>query len=88
MPAKADVTRAVVAVLSGFTGMKPDSIQGAWELKGPPLRFDDNRLAYLAMSLRGYVKETKDGATVKVHELRKSGLTVSGLTELIHGRVK
>jgi hypothetical protein len=88
MPTKAEVRDAVVWYLAGFTGISPTSIKDESELKGPPLRFDDNRLAFLAMSLRGYVKNHRDSVTVSVGELRKAGLTVGGLVDLIHGKVK
>jgi hypothetical protein len=88
MPTKAEARDAVVWYLAGFTGLSPTSIKDTWDLKGPPLRLDDNKLAYLAMSLRGYVKNHRDGATVSVGELRKAALTVAGLADLIHGKVK
>jgi hypothetical protein len=88
MPTKAEVRDAVVWYLAGFTGVSPTSMKDTWELKGPPLRLDDNKLAYLAMSLRGYVKNHSNSATVSVSELRKAGLTVAGLADLIHGKVK
>lgn len=78
----------MVWYLAGFTGVTPGTMQDGWELKGPPLRFDDNKLAYLAMSLRGYVRNHRESATVSVTELRKAGLTIAGLTDLVYGRVK
>jgi hypothetical protein len=87
VPSKESVGEAVLAFLAGFTGLAPGAIQMSWDLRGPPLRFDDNRLAYLAMALRGYVKSFNGEETVTAGEVRKSGLTVDGLRDLIYGKV-
>ena len=89
MPTRDEVQTAVVATLAGFTRLRPDQVTPDLELKKPPLSLDSNRLAFLATSLRGYVKfHSQDTKTVLVSEVRKKGLTVEGLVSLIFKKVK
>ena len=78
-----DVTRFV----GGFTGVKADRIKPGWVLKDTPLAFDDNRLVYLAMSLRGYVQSFNESETVLASETRKAGRTVGAMADLVHEKI-
>ena len=83
-PTKNEVQTAVVTTISGFTQLTVNYISLEYKLTGPPLSFDSNRLAYLALSFRGYVRfHTGGEKTVLASELRKGGLKVGGVVDLI-----
>lgn len=58
------------------------------ELKKHPLKMGDAILVLLAMSLRPYVKKYDKKKTVFSKEVKKKGLTVKGLYELIYNKIK
>ena len=74
MPDKAAVRKIVVATLSGFTQLNTSLIKNGHVLRDAPLSLDSNQLAFVAMSLRGYVQYHSGKAkTVLAKETRKSG---------------
>ena len=87
MPSKAQVSTEVLRLVSTHTTLGPGQLKGDYTLKGIPLLFDNISLMFLAESLRGYVKQYDENATVKTGEVRKSGLTVDGLVQMIQKKV-
>jgi hypothetical protein len=88
MSTRDEVETAVVATLAGFTRLSPSRITPDLPLQKSPLSLDSNRLAFLATSLRGYVKfHSHETETLLVSEVRKSGLSVAGLVDLIFKKV-
>jgi hypothetical protein len=83
-----DVELAVTRTIAGFTRLPRDQVTSNLELRDPPLSLDSNQLAFIAMSLRGYVQYYSDGKeTVLASEVRKNGLTVKALVDLIFKKV-
>ncbi len=88
MKTRDEVKNAVITTIAGFTRLPTIQIEPEMELNGPFLALDANQLTFMAMTLRGYVKYYSSGKeTVVVSELRKSGLTVSKLINLIYKKV-
>ncbi len=86
-PAQADVDHAVQHIVAGYTGLRPDQVLWDYVLTDPPLAFDSNRLAFLAMSFRGYVQSYNASQTIVAADTRKAGLTVRGLSTLVYTRI-
>jgi hypothetical protein len=80
MPTKQQITTKVNGTIKDMTGLspKPGNV-----LADAPLRMDSTSLANLALGLRNYVKGFDPEQTVTVTEVRKSGLTVEQLIDLI-----
>jgi len=88
MPTRDEVSAAVVSTIAGFTRLPPDQVHWDDDLQALPLSLDSNGLAFLANTLRGYVKFHSQGQeTVLAAEVRKCGLTVQGLVDLIFSKV-
>jgi hypothetical protein len=87
-PTQSDVETHVTWYISGYTQIPPDQIRPIWVLRDPPLSFDDSQLAYLALSLRGYVQHYNPNETVLATDTRKNGQSVKTLTALIYQKVK
>lgn len=88
MPTRAEVSTAVVATIAGFARLRPDQVHLDYGLQALPLSMDSNGLAFLANTLRGYVKfHSQSQETVLAAEVRKCGLTVQGLVDLIVSKV-
>ena len=89
MTTNSDVKDFVIITLSGFTRILDSNIDTSFQLKQPPLSFNDDKLAFLAMSLRGFViVRSNNQNTLLVAELRKKGLDVKGLISLIESKVR
>ena len=86
-PKKVDIRTDVVRIISTFTTLDPAIIKDSHILRNPPLLIDTPGLAFLAASLRGYVKQYDREATVTAKEMRSSGLDVSGAVKLIQKKV-
>jgi hypothetical protein len=86
-PTPAQIATIVIHILAGFAGMKPDLIDPAFVLRDPPMALDDSDLAFLAMTLRGFVRKHNPDATVTAADTRKAGLTVQGLIDLVTKRI-
>lgn len=84
---RAEVAQNVLKIISSFTNLKPALIKESQVLTKPPLLFDSTRLTFLALSLRGYVKLHNNSQTVLATEVKKSGLTVEGLIDLVHKKI-
>jgi len=88
LPNENEVRSFVVHVLAGFGRIKDETrIKPMSELKGTPLWFNDRDLIGVGRSLRGYIKHWNKNATLLVAEVRKGGVTVKGLAELVFQRI-
>jgi hypothetical protein len=84
---RAEVAKSVISIIAAFTGLSTGQIKEEMVLTDPPLSFDSTGLAFLAMALRGYIKSLNDKQTITVTVVRKPGLTVGGLIDLVHSKV-
>lgn len=74
--------------ISSFSNMPAEVILDTYILKKHPLMLIGMKLDSLALQLREYVKEYDPSETVLLKEVRKKGLSVSGLCTLIYKKVK
>jgi hypothetical protein len=79
LPTREQVEREVTAIISTFTSLHPDEIEGGFQLRQPPMLIDHIGLAFLAESLRGYIKQYQPNTTIKAGELRRAGVTVNSV---------
>lgn len=86
-PSADEVQDTVRTFVAGFAQMKVSAVGLTMVLRNPPLRFDDNKLVFLATSLRGYVRSFNPSGTVKSADTKKDGLTVKALGELVFKRI-
>lgn len=86
-PARAAVTSDVIRILTVFTGRTPSQIKLEHELQ-KDLQLRPERLAALAISLRGYVKQHNPRATIVARDVTKKDLTVGKLVDLVVDRIK
>ncbi|MFP9100908.1 hypothetical protein ACLI09_17820 [Flavobacterium sp. RHBU_24] len=77
----------VKAYVASYSHLAIGLIQDGHVLAKPPLNLDDTALAFLAGSLRSYVRHYKPSATVLASEVRKKGLTVKLLIDLITNKL-
>lgn len=87
-PSAEEARAAVRSYVASFAQMDVNSIAGTMVLGEAPLRFDDNKLVFLATTLRGYVKSFGSDGTVKAADTRKAGLTVEALGDLVFSRLR
>ena len=84
-----DVEIVVIDTVAGFSQINAQQIKLEWELKKPPLSFDDYRLAFLTLSLRGYIKYYSNNTeTLLAKEVQKSGVKVESLIKIVYERVE
>ena len=86
LPTKAEVSVRVKGFIEAFSDS--DEVDEDNVLAEAPLSMDATALGYLATTLRQYVKFHNDKVTILVGEVRKSGLTVLGLIDLVFKRIK
>ncbi len=91
MPAsKSDVQTHVLNFLSSFTGISQSELASNYmsaKLTDDPLDFDTQSLNALTLSLRGYIQSSNPSGTILAGEVRASGLTVSGLVDLVYSKL-
>lgn len=85
-PSKDQVRQDVVGILTIFTGKKPEQINDEDELQ-VDLQLKPDRLNFLALSLRGYIKQHRPSATIVAQEIKKKGFKVKDLVDLVFKRV-
>lgn len=91
MPTKNEVQLHVLNIVHAFTGIIVTDLLNKFfttALKDPPLSMDDTGLGFMTLSLRGYIKNERPEKTIIVTEVRKPGLTVSGLVDLVFSKLK
>ncbi len=87
LPTKAETLKAVRWFIAGFTSLRMTVVQPVQELRKPPLLFNDDRLVFLATSLRGYIKDHNPDATLLAKDTKKGKLTVQGLADIVYARI-
>lgn len=80
---KETIRTNVIAYIASFVNMRPANVKDEHILKNHPLKFDNTKLGFLAIALRGYLKSLKPDETVLATELRKKDLNVKKTYELI-----
>lgn len=83
MSNKTTIKKNVIIYIASFANMKVPNIKDKYVLKDHPIKLDDRKLGFLALSLRGYLKTINPTKTVLATELRKKGMTVKQTYELI-----
>ena len=87
VPTQQQVLESVIKFVAGFAHLPVPQIDPDRKLTDPPLNFDDNQLAFLAMSLRGYARSFNPDATVLAADTRKPGQTSQSLATLVFQRI-
>jgi hypothetical protein len=82
------IKKDVLLIISTFTTLNVNEIKDEYILKFPPLLIDNIGLGFLALSLRGYIKQHNPDATIKAYELRRSNLSVGAVISIIKLRVE
>ena len=85
---KTTIKKNVIIYISSFANMKIENIKDEYVLKSHPIKLDDKKLGFLALSLRGYLKSINPKQTVLATELRKKDFNVKNVYELIIKRAK
>lgn len=80
---KEKIKSNVIAYIASFANLSNVNIKDKYLLKGHPIKLDNTKLGFLAISLRGYLKSIKPNQTILATELRKKGLTVKKTYELL-----
>ncbi|RQO77747.1 hypothetical protein DBR40_07165 [Pedobacter sp. KBW01] len=88
MPTKEEVTRKVTTEVAKEAGISPDRVKEEHVLADYPIYLDKVALGMLTLTLRKYIKTYRSDQTIVVKEVRKSGLTVKSLIELIYEKLK
>jgi hypothetical protein len=87
MSSKEKVFKNVKEDIARFSNYPTTKIKDEHVLVKNPLKMDTQKLNYLALSLRAYVKKHDDKKTVLAKELKKSKLTVLKLCNLINSKI-
>jgi hypothetical protein len=77
------IKSTIVGYISSSTKYDPAQIDEKFVLKKWPLALDNISLAFLALSCDKYVKTFNPDKDIFLSELRKNGLTVQGLVDLV-----
>ncbi len=80
---KTTIRKDVITYIGAFANMAPEFIEDDFILKNHPLYLDDEKLGFLTISLRDYLKTLNPEASILVTEIRKSGMTVRSTYQLI-----
>lgn len=86
-PSKDKVFNDVKDFISKFTNRPISSLENEFELQKHPLRMDVPKLSFMTLSLRGYIKNFNASKTILLSEVKKSGVTVLSLCELVFNRI-
>ncbi|MDW8849987.1 hypothetical protein SD960_07790 [Flavobacterium sp. MMLR14_040] len=80
---KETIKTNVKAYISSFANMQIKNIKDEQILKNHPLKLDDIKLGFLAITLRGYLKSIKPDETILATELREKNFDVKKTYELL-----
>jgi len=78
-----EIKKSVIAYIASFANIPASGIKDEYILRDHPLQLDNEKLGFLALALRTYVKNLNPAETVRVTELRGAGMTVKKTCELI-----
>lgn len=82
-----DMQNTVTIIIAAIAGIKPELIELDFTIAGPPLKIANPEINYLAMALRGIIKSSERGKTLKKSELTKSGMTVRQVVQLVESKL-
>ncbi len=82
-----DIQNTVTTIIAAISGMKQELIKLDFTIAGPPLKIGNPDINYLAMALRGIIKSSNSGKTLKKSELTKSGMTVGQVVKLVESKL-
>jgi hypothetical protein len=85
---KEQVRKDVLQIIATFTTLNASELKDDYILRSPPVLIDNIGLGYLALSLRGYIKQHNPDATIKAGELRRANLTVGAVISIVTIRVE
>jgi hypothetical protein len=85
---KEQVRKDVLEIIATFTTLNASELRDDYILRSPPVLIDNIGLGYLALSLRGYIKQHNPDATIKASELRRANMTVGAVISIIILRVE
>ncbi|WP_443939647.1 hypothetical protein [Pedobacter sp. MW01-1-1] len=83
MQTKEQIKQKVLSEIADEANIAINLIEEAYVLADPPLSMNHQGLGMLTLDLRKYVKAHRPDNTVLMKEVRKSGLTVKALIDLI-----
>lgn len=83
---KEKIKADVISYIAAYANLSPTKIKEEYILKEHPLHYDDMSLANLIILLRAYLRGKNPKATLFSSEIRKKGLTVKNLIQLIQER--
>jgi hypothetical protein len=84
---KEQVRKDVLQIIATFTTLNASELKDDYILRSPPVLIDNIGLGYLALSLRGYIKQHNPDATITARELRSANLTVGAVISIVILRV-
>jgi len=87
MPTRNEVANVVKEKLAQKAGIDPDDIKDDRKLTEWPLTLDNIALGFIAIELRKYAKKYEPDAKVTTAMVRKPGLTVEKLIDLIYNAI-
>ena len=88
MPTSQEISDKVKKTLAEKASIDVTDIIETGELTKHPLYLDDTALGFIAIKLNTYVVTNSTDESVSASEVRKSGLTVTGLIKLITTKIK
>jgi len=77
------IKNTIVGYIAFSTKHAAEQIEDYYVLKKWPLALDDYSLAFIAISCDKYIKTIDPYKDIFVSELRKKGLTVKGLIDIV-----
>jgi hypothetical protein len=78
-----EIKKSVIAYIASCANTPASGIKDEYILRDHPLQLDNEKLGFLAIALRTYVKSLNSAETVLVTEVRRAGMTVKKTCELI-----
>lgn len=88
MPTEEEIKQKVRSEVADEANLDIDSVEDEQILANAPLNLDRVALAMLALTLRRYIKSYRPDQTLLVKEVRKNGLTVKTLIDLIYEKLQ
>lgn len=88
MPTEEEIKQKVRSEVADEANLDIDSVEDEQILANAPLNLDRVALAMLALTLRRYIKSYRPDQTLLAKEVRKSGLTVKTLIDLIYEKLQ
>lgn len=85
-PTKNEVTAYVTHQVSVFSGQPQTLFQQTDILASPPLSLNGTALNFLTLTLRGYILHHNGIHRIYAAEVRKTGLTVKDLIDLVYSK--